>query len=291
MVVRRRFAMLYKLGESMSTFKKKLAIAVAGGMLAISGAATAAGVFTIDPTSINGTGTQFDADFVTGASSARIQRVDSTNDYTASGWIQFGSFKLGGSVISTDITKLDSTTGYGLYATFTQTFTCPSALAVGVTCDVSTISLNVYADPGFLDTFKLATLAADPTVTDVGSNDILLATANVVIAGTAGINSLGGAFENVNTNFILTTAGSNYFIKPVPFFNVAFSNFNNSSTGLLCNTFVSAANPCPGTPSIVAVNDENGGTTFERTAIPEPGTLALIGLGVLALGFMRKRNA
>lgn len=275
----------------MSTLRRKLTTIAASTLLALGAGATsdafAAGIFTVDPTSIAGTGTTFNADFVEGGSSARVLRNDSTNTYMSNGWIQFTGFLLGGNTVPTDSTKLDSTTGYGLYATFTQTFTCPSALAVGVQCDVTSIDLSLFADPGFADTFTLATLASNPTVTDAGSNDRLLANANVVIAGVAGVNSLGGAFENVNTNFILTAAGSSYFIAPVPFFNLAFSNFNNSSTGLTCDTNP-AGGSCPGSPSILAINAENGGTQFLRA--PEPGTLALAGLGMLVAGMARRRK-
>jgi len=57
----------------------------------------------------------------------------------------------------------------------------------------------LYADVGIQDTYTAATLTSAATVTDNGSADILLATADSVYAGEAGINNLGGAFENVTT--------------------------------------------------------------------------------------------
>lgn len=268
----------------MSTLTKQVGKIALGALLGLgtagfSTAYAAGGVFTVDPTSISGTGSQFDADFVNGSSTTRVVNTGGT-DYTSSGFITYTGFSLASSPIGAGTTRL--TVDYGLYATFTQTFTCPALLQPGTTCAVDTINLNVYADPGFADTFTQATLAADPTVTDVGGNDILLGTANFVVNGTAGINDLGGAFENVNTNFVLTAAGSSYFIKPVPFFNLAFSEFNNTSTGIEC-TPSSCKNA-----TVVAITGESGGTQFLR--VPEPATLGLMGIGFLAFGLARRRS-
>jgi hypothetical protein len=268
----------------MSILRKQVGKIALGALLGLgtasfSNAYAAAGVFTVDPTSISGTGSQFDADFVSGSSTTRVVNTSGT-DYTSSGFITYTGFSLNSSPIGAGTTRL--TVDYGLYATFTQTFTCPTLLSpTGTTCTVDTIDLKVYADPGFADTFTQATLAADPSVTDVGSNDILLGTANFVIGGTAGINDKGGAFENVNTNFLLTAAGSAYFIKPVPFFNLAFSEFNNTTLGIQC-TPSSCVNA-----TIVAITGESGGTQFLR--VPEPATLGLMGIGLLAFGLARRR--
>jgi len=85
---------------------------------------------------------------------------------------------------------------------------------------------------------------------------------------------------------VLTTAGGNYFTLPVPFYTLAFSNFNNTSQGIACNT-AGCVNP-----TVVAINSENGGSDFNR--IPEPASLALIAVGLLAAGagsMARKRKA
>lgn len=256
--------------------------------------------FLVDPNSLLGVSSPGDgntvgpagtflANFINGGSSARVVS-DGSNTYTSNGFITYGQFTFASSPVPVFTSELGNE--YGLYATFTQTFSCAGPLAPGVTCAVDTINLNVFADiwngnPGAnRDTFVAATLAADPTVTDNGSNDVLLGTANLVVTGIAGLDPLGGAFENVTTNISLTSAGSSFFPAPIPFYTLAFSNFNNTTQGIAC-TPSNCVNP-----TVVAINSENGGSDFNR--VPEPASLALIAIGLMAAGWRgvsRRRKA
>lgn len=255
--------------------------------------------FLVDPNSLLGVSSPGDgntvgpagtflANFINGGSSARVVS-DGSNTYTSNGYITYGQFTFESSPVLGPISQLGNE--YGLYATFTQTFNCAGPLAPGVTCAVSTINLSVYADIwngnlANVDTFNAATLAADPTVVDNGSNDVLLGTANLVVTGIAGLDPLGGAFENVTTNISLTSAGSSFFPQPVPFYTLAFSNFNNTTQGIACTPSTCV------NPTVVAINSENGGSDFNR--VPEPASLALIAIGLLAAGWRgvsRRRKA
>lgn len=276
-----------------TTFKRLRNIAAVALMTVASSSAFAGSVFTIDPNSNGLTNpaagaTQFEGTQLTGGSSARVfttsTNPDGSYNYSSVGYIQFTGIMNGGTAVGTDDSALGSArNGYGLYATFTQNFTCGTTLQVGTSCAITSISLNLYADRGLTTTFTAATLTQNATATENGAGAILLGTVDTVIAGTAGFNYLGGAYQNVNTNFELTAAGSNFFIAPTPFYSFAYSAFTNTTLGLTCNPA-----DCVGA-TVVAVNSETGTTDFN--GVPEPMPLALMGLGMLGMVALRRKQA
>jgi hypothetical protein len=262
-----------------------------GALLFAASAVQAAPVFTVTPSgnglsNIAGT---FQADAMAGNSSARITQTGMSGSnyvYSGTGYIQYTAFQLN------DDALLASDTGanfnYKLYATFTQTFLCSSALAPGVSCGVSGINLTLSADKGGHSSFTKASVGSDYTFSANGDQQIVLGNVDTVLGGTAGIDTLGGAFQNVNTNFTLTDEGKAFFTAPVPFYSFAFSAFNNTTQGLSCNgNTAQAANGCAGAFTTVAINQESGITDFN--AVPEPGALALVGIGMLGLAGLRRK--
>lgn len=275
----------------MLTILKRLRTAAIGGAVLVAAMAapnaSALSQFTVNPNSngLSSSGSVFTAETLSGTSSARITKTaDPGNFYNGIGYIVFTAFNMSSNPIDAGISQLNlASTGYGLFARFQQTFECSGPLAVGVSCAVKTITLQLFGDRGNQNDKSQAALGADPSITDLGTPDVLLATVSQVYAGVAGIDALGGAFQNINSNFVLTDEGKQFFVSPVPFYQLAFSAYNNTSQGLVCNT-ANCTNPTD-----VAINSETGITDFR--AVPEPGSLVLMGIAMLGLIAVNRKRA
>lgn len=280
---------------------------------ATSSALADAPVFSIDPSVLPTLlpFAQFDANQISGSSSELLTTVGNT--HTGSGWLTFGSFSIGGASIDAADTGLGSAGGYRLYVTFTiaDQYRAGTGLpgqqfinGAGTVNDLTQLDFQFWADPTRNTTFVNANAATNTnaTVTGTTSDDILLGVGNL-LSGVSGFNEQGGATLNATQNFAICTGvgtatqggvpvagplatlaaacnsniGDGFFALPDPFYTLGFAAFNNTSQGVIVNG------------NQVSVNNAAGTVDFNGT-VPEPGSLALLGLGLVGLAVAGKRR-
>lgn len=283
--------------KSFNIQKSLLAAAVSALVLGFAAPAMAdtAPVFTINTNAILGTGGNvFDANQMIGSSSELLRTVGNT--HTGNGYLQFSSFALNSNGVG--FTSINEK--YKLYATFQVADVLQSGV-INQANSVNTVTkldFQFYADPGMDTTFTNAnaTTNTDASANDIGANDILLGIGTLV-SGVDGFDDHGGAYFNSIETFAVcagaglgnvqgitvpvpactTAQGTAFFAAPVPFYGIAFDAFNNSTQG------VSKVG------NLVSINQASGTVDFNR--IPEPGSLALLGLGLMGIGATLRRRS
>jgi hypothetical protein len=241
--------------------------AVALGLGLASLSASAVGVFnefTVDEGSVpgNSPGT-FVADKINGAYSERIT-FDGMGGFAAAAFADFGQY------LANDGTTLLSTqlnVNYGLYALFESMGTVtPLGFPPGSAMFTGTSgAFQLFLDPDRNTTKTLGATGSDPITVANNADDILIAFAtNLTSATGVLIGGVGGFFDLVFADFTLTPAGGAYFIAPSPF------HLRVNVDGDFDNFSITGTQTVTGDVSAVFV--------------PEPGTLALVGVSLLGLG-------
>lgn len=277
---------------------KILKTVVAIAAVAASGFASAAGVFTVnptaaDPTYVNLLGS-FQSDYIAGNYQEVVTLTPATplgGTFAYSIFWRGTEFDLGGVAVDTglgDSSPVSTGLGvsYTLFATLygSGTYTLSNA---GPTPDVAFSpalggTLNLFADFSGVGVTNPA-LGGNPFILSNIQNQRTLLTGTVTAASgqlnATGVGNNFGSFGVETTVSLVNPDGENFFSGPRPFFNASFEagNFNGYWLQTIGNT--------PVTRTL------GGGAqiTFDNR-IPEPSGIALAGMALIAAGFALRRR-
>jgi hypothetical protein len=228
--------------------------------------------FTFDATAYGGG--EFTATFIDFSYEAEVDQTGFTFDET--GVAFFSSFRT--SLSQPPIGGTGLVTDYNMYATFAGSGTVAVNAALGVDGTFLTFDAAIFIDPSQDTTASEFTIGApdeSKTAIDPSGDDVLILTGELIIGGFH-VNSglAAGDFDVVFrvTSFDDSVWGGEAFAGPIVIGDI--NGVNTQIVGVLPP------------PAIFVDARITGSGNVSFQSIPEPGTVSLLGLGLLGFGVL-----
>ena len=260
-------------------------ILFAAGVLALAASAlpmtAMADPITVNPSAAGVPGSSFQASFIDFSYVALVDQTatSGTGTFNIDGGGFFSSFRHPD--LPTPVQNTGLNTNFKMYATFNGGGSVGPTAGVpgGMTATYNAFQMSIFVDKNSNTTITADGIGAPNGSVSVGgttSDDVLVGNSTGLIAGESHVfPGLANGDFHIKMNF--NPVGG--FLSSA--FTADFNGVNTSLQGISMGTFVDGR------------IDGSGNTSFggQGGVIPEPGTLLLIGSGLAALGWMRRKQA
>jgi hypothetical protein len=253
---------------------------LAGGFaLSVMSAVASADTFTVNPGAIGVTGPTVQANFADFSYVALVNQTatNGTGTFNEQGAGFFSSYRF--PTLSDVVPNSGINTNYKLYAVFTGDGTVAPTTGIpgGITATFNNFSLRLFVDPNLNSTITASPVGTVGGTVSVGgtADDILVGQSSGFIAGQAHAFP-GLANGDFAVQVRLSPVGG--FLSGPFVLNLSIADFNGVNTslqGFSQNSFTSGR--------------IDGSGNLSLAAIPEPSTLLLLGSGMAALGWFRRK--
>jgi hypothetical protein len=240
------------------------------------GAASATPVFTFSPTGAGLVGANVTADNIILSDFSTVT-FTSASTFSETGFLSFANYQLGGTTLAN--TGLNST--YSLYVAFTGSGSIDGAVttAAGTTSvgSFSMLDYTLYATNGTTTFTSTGVTSSGATTVALGSGTLNGGSGSVDSTAAGGVTKAASANVDNATFAVAATAGT-FFAAPVPFYDLAFATFSNTSTQITTSG------------NMFSIVNGGGALNFAVSPVPEPSTYALMLAGLAVVGGVARRR-